>query len=156
MKNLLIFALFLFVFFVSGCANLNNSKTEGVAQFPVQTRKTTYPTEVEEAFYVLDEPLACFYFLVRQYEKGIGEYANLIKEKKETEESALIGLLKCFLLQEKFFRERWREIYNNPDTAKKEAEKFLQEIDREIIVIKETLDILENILREIKQKNVLI
>jgi hypothetical protein len=110
--------------------------------------------ELEEAFYLLDEPLARFYRLADLYSQKLKKYLSLVKEKREKEEKSLIALHYCFEGQKKIFQEAWKEIYNNPRDALRQAQDVLHLLNRATLLVEESLEVIERIITEIKSKNV--
>lgn len=141
--------VFCLIFLLAGCAEYQTQTANETRQSPAIVISQNELENLEEAFYLLDKPLAHYYCLVNRYSKRLQEY--LEKGKNGDLSSTLVGLSICFQKTKEDFQRRWREIYANPDgNVSLEAEKLLHQVKRHTIDIEEKLEILERMASEEK------
>lgn len=148
--------IFCLILLLAGCAEYQTQTANEIQQSPAIIISQKELKNLEKAFYTLDEPLVNFYYLANRYSDNLEKYLSAIKEERLEERLSLIGQGQCFQAAKKLFQQEWRNIYNSPENASDKAEELLLRVDKMTILIKESLEILDSILSEIKSKNIWI
>lgn len=148
--------IFCLIVLLTGCAEYQTQTANETQRPPTTIISQKELKNLEKAFYTLDEPLASFYYLANCYSDSLEKYLSAIKEERLEEKLSLIGQGRCFRATKELFQQEWRNIYNSPENAADKAEELLLRVNKMNILVKESLEILDNILSEIKSKNIRI
>lgn len=126
-------ACIFFLFFLVGCAAEENK----ITTFEMIPAASVVPMEeVGIAFEILDAPLAHYYRLADDFSKKLEHCSPSATEEMKILDKCFQGIKFCFQV-------KWKEIYDNPETAVSEAKKLLPIIFEAIKDLEDRLEMLE-------------